>query len=142
MRLSVRHVVALAAVALGAACASARSGGDVEVLRGVDWRLVELRGQPAAPTDIARRPWLRFEVDSARVSGSGGCNRMAGPVHIDGTVLHFGALVSTRMACADNALTRQEVDFQSALGSTDNYEVRSDTLVLRKGSESLARLVR
>src|SRR5688572_9762022 len=89
----------LAALVPLAACATTgavagRALGDGE------WRLVELGGSAAvAGEGPAGAPFLRFAADSGRVSGSTGCNRLAGPYTADGEALRFGALVSTRMAC-------------------------------------------
>lgn len=84
-------------------------------------------------------------ADSARRSqldtGSGGCNRIAGPYTRDSDRLSFGAILGTRMACADARLNRQEVDFLSALQATSRNEIRGDTLVLSRDGEALARLV-
>jgi heat shock protein HslJ len=93
------------------------------VLGDDDWRLVSLGSEAAHPTDAARRPWLRFQTDSGRVVGSGGCNRLSGPFTIDGSSLRFGAIISTKMACADQALNRQEQALFTALASTDRYEI-------------------
>ncbi len=67
---------------------------------------------------------------------------MSGPFTLAGDALKFGAIVSTKMACADNALNGQEQGFFSALESTDRVEIHGDTLVLLKGNAAVARLVR
>ena len=134
--------IAVAIIGVAAACPSTRGGTSAGILAEADWRLVELNGQPAVPTDAARRPWLRFAADSGRVSGSGGCNRASGPFTVDGSSIHFGPIISTKMACADAALNQQETGFFSVLQSTDRYEVVSDTLSLYHGPNRLARLVR
>jgi heat shock protein HslJ len=54
--------------------------------------------------------------------------------------MHFGALISTKMACVDQALNQQEVDFFGALRSTDRFTLSGDTLTLMKGTETVARL--
>jgi heat shock protein HslJ len=48
----------------------------------------------------------------------------------------------TRMACAENALNRQETAFGQALAEVDRYEVRGDVLLLYAGSTLRARLSR
>jgi heat shock protein HslJ len=136
----IRRLALLVFGAATAACATVRANGDLQTLSGADWRLVELNGSAAAPPDAARRPWLRFNVDSSRVSGSGGCNRMSGPFTVSGEALKFGALISTKMACADQALNQQETAFFGALQSTDRFVLSGDTLKLMKGSETVARL--
>ena len=126
-------------VAATAACVLKRADGELQSLTGADWRLVELSGREAAPMEVTRRPWIRFNTDSNRVSGSGGCNRMSGPFTLNADAMQFGALASTKMACADQALNQQEVDFFGALQSTDHYAIRGDTLVLLRGADVMAR---
>src|SRR5215467_1979975 len=105
---SMRTWVVLGAFAtLALACGTRKSGGNVAMLTGVDWHLVDLRGQPAVPADAAKRPWLHFD-DSSRVFGSGGCNRATGSYALSGTSIRIGPLAATKMACLDTALTRQE----------------------------------
>ena len=86
-------VVAVAATA----CASTRGSSAQQQLAGKDWRLIELSGRAAAPSEQTRRPSLRFAIDSGRVSGSGGCNRMSGPVTIEGDRMQFGAIAATKI---------------------------------------------
>lgn len=135
----IRRLALLLCGAVTAACATTRAGGDLQTLSGPDWRLVELNGRAAMPGDLARRPWLRFNTDSSRVSGSAGCNRMSGAFTVSGELLQFGALISTKMACADQSLNQQESDFFGALQSTDRYALSGDTLRLIKGTETVAR---
>jgi heat shock protein HslJ len=124
------------------ACATSRGGTEGGVLAGSEWRLVELNGQPAVGADLAGRPWLRLNVDSGRVEGSGGCNRLSGTMDRSGSSLTFGPLLTTKMACADAAVNRQEQEFLKALQATNRFEASADTLTLLRGSDRVARLVR
>lgn len=65
---------------------------------------------------------------------------MSGQVTIDGDRMEFGALASTKMACADNALNRQEMEFFKALDDADRFAVSGDTLSLLNGAVVVARL--
>ena len=108
-----------------------------------EWRLVELGGSAAvAGEGPAGAASLRFAADSGRVTGSTGCNRLAGPYTVDGESLRFGALVSTRMACVDPARQRQEADFMRALEGTRRHAVAGDTLALLGDDASSAPLAR
>ena len=134
------RLLLFAVAAMSFACAKTRAAaGSVQQLSGSDWRLTELNGRPAVPSDTTRRPWIKFEADAGRVSGSAGCNRMSGSFRLDGASIDFGAMVSTKMACADPALNQQEQDLFIALENADRYEVSGHTLVLRKGDTALAR---
>ena len=137
-RLAPALVVALA---LAVGCVSPAGRSAAGTLENKYWRLVELRGQPSIPAPGSREPHLQFSADSMRVSGSGGCNRMSGPYTRDGQRLQFGPLVSTKMACADQQMNQQEIDFMTALSSTNKHQVTGDTLVLFRDDERLARLV-
>ena len=128
-----------AAALIAIACARPQSAASLEP---GDWRLLAVGQAGAQPSDQARRPWLRFDVDSGRVSGNLGCNRTAGPFTTRNDELRFGALMSTRMACADDALNRQESAVAGALQATDHYRLRADTLDLLQGANVLATFVR
>src|SRR5262245_65269716 len=122
-----RRLMAIIAVASTVGCANLRGGEEAQPLAGGDWRLSELSGRSAIPTEVSRRPWLRFEPDSGRVSGSAGCNRVTGPFTTNRAAIHFGALAATKMACLDEALTRQEDDFLAMLSSVNRYDIEGDT---------------
>ena len=104
------------------------------------WRLVELGGRPAVGSD-ERGAYLEFALDPARVTGSTGCNRLAGPFTQDGATLRFGPAITTRMACTDTAMNEQERAFLAAVADTEHYEIAGDTLTLVGRAGRLARLV-
>lgn len=54
---------------------------------------------PSGSDAALSRASLSF--DGYRVSGSGGCNRIFGPAHVENGRLIVGPLGSTRMACPD-----------------------------------------
>jgi heat shock protein HslJ len=128
-------------IVLAAACNGMRGGSDsdAEALEIRDWHLVELNGKSAIPADVARRPWLRFDGAQHRAEGSGGCNRTAGPYTVKGSALHFGNMISTKMACVDTAVNRQEQMLFDALQRADRYDIHRDTLTLQGGFVRLAR---
>jgi putative lipoprotein len=132
-----------ATIGLIAGCNGMRSGseGDSSALELREWHLVELNGKAAVPSDPARRPWIRFNDAEHRVEGSGGCNRASGPYTLKGSALHFGALVSTKMACIDTALNRQEQMMLDALDRTDRFDIQRDTLTLQGQFVRLAKFV-
>ena len=134
-----------AALLLLGACASTGGGAAAYALGGTSWRLESLGGQPAIPTEGPNAARLFFEAgatpDSGRAFGGASCNRFNGPYTASGGTLRFGALVSTRMACADERLNRQEVAFLGALDATRTFRVAGDTLVLEGEAGAVARLV-
>jgi heat shock protein HslJ len=138
---SVRSYFAIAMGLMSGCMTAQRSGRDAALSTG-EWHAVEIDGQPVVSPNVARGPSLAFQADSGRVSGSGGCNRLAGPFTQSESSLTFGALAMTRMACADGALNRQETVFAAALHDTDRYVIAGDTLTLLHGTARRVRLVR
>lgn len=127
---------------IAAACAPARVETTAAPLAGRDWRLVELGGMPAVGgNDSGRTVRIRFDADSGRVHGSGGCNRLFGPYKLSGDSLRLGPLASTKMACLDDQSNRQETAFLAALDDTRSYRISGDTLSLVGSSGLLALLV-
>jgi heat shock protein HslJ len=123
------------------ACGVIRGRPSARPLERTYWRLVELGGQPAMTTGGTREAHLLFDATANRVTGSSGCNRLTGPFTREGVSLRFGALASTRMACTDDRLGRQERDFLAALSATTRHGIARDTLTLLGDAGSLARLV-
>ena len=132
-------IAAITSVLLALGCAS-MGRYAFTALENRDWRLVELRGQAAVPSTGMRETGFRLSADSMRMSGFGGCNRMGGTYSRDGYQLSFGPILSTRMACADARLNRQETELVAALQATNRYEFAHDTLILARDREPLARL--
>ena len=77
----------------------------------------ELSGRSAIPTEVSRRPWLRFEPDSGR----------------DERI--------RRLACLDDASARQEAAFFAVLNSVNRLDVEGDTLLLLRGEVVVAPVV-
>jgi heat shock protein HslJ len=124
-----------------AACMTAGVGDAPPPLGNREWRLIELNGRPAVTTGDPNDPFLRFAVDSSRVTGNTGCNLLTGPFTLAGESLRFGALITTKRACVEQARNQQEVEFSAALGATMRYTVSGDTLSLFGASGPVAKLV-
>ena len=132
-----RTLVALTALV---ACTTGRTPASAP-LEGTHWRLIELNGKPALAAAEQRADLQFARGDSARVSGSSGCNRFMGSFTHTGGDLRFGQMASTSMACIDERVTEQERTFLTALGATERYAVAGDTLTLLGSSGTLARFV-
>jgi heat shock protein HslJ len=102
------------------------------------WQLVELDGE-AVPPGAGREPHLVFDTKGARLSGSGGCNRLAGSFELSGEDLRFGPMAVTKMACADDVMRREDA-FLRALGSVTSHELDGATLALFADERVVARL--
>ncbi|MFC3125668.1 META domain-containing protein [Pseudoroseomonas globiformis] len=130
-----RAIPAVALAALLAACSAApqspqgatgsdrTAGAATPPVEAVDWRLADAGA-------VARLPSLRLDPVSRRASGSGGCNRLAGPYMLDGARLRIGPLASTRMACLDPAASALEARFLAALDATASYRIGGGFLTL------------
>ena len=94
-------------------------------LTGTGWQLQQLGAQGAI---AGSQPTLAF-VGAGKVSGTGSCNQFNGPVTVNGKSITFGALASTRMACAD-ALNTQEATYFKALQQAEWFTVAGSTLTI------------
>jgi heat shock protein HslJ len=95
-------------------------------LFGKTWTLTEMEGRKFS----ADKPDLQFDRDQKRVSGSSGCNRFTGAFEIDGSMMKFSRIASTKMACVDVELQRVETKFLKLLETTTRFEVEGNTLRL------------
>jgi len=100
-------------------------------LRGTYWKLVRLNGQPVlAAADRGREPHLIF--DQAQVSGSGGCNRLTGPVELGGDRIAMKQIAATRMACSVGM--EQESAFFDSLERAVRWRITGSHLELLDGA--------
>ena len=66
------------------------------------WALQTFDGLSLRTENLQRGvPTLELHVKDGRVMGFGGCNQFNGPAIFERDTIRFGALVATRMACAD-----------------------------------------
>jgi heat shock protein HslJ len=140
-------------LALAAACTPAAvPGGSSEPpsaasaaavpLENTAWTLVDVGGTPARPIGSgAAGPTLRLNAAEKRVSGDTGCNMYAGPYQLSGATLRFGPLISTRRACIDEALNRQEAALLGALDNVRSFRIDDDTLTVSGDAGPVARFV-
>jgi copper homeostasis protein (lipoprotein) len=102
------------------------------------WKLIALRGTPVAMSDRQREPHLILQPEQHRVTGSGGCNRLAGGYTLAGDRLTFGRAAGTMMACADGM--EQERAFLDALAAAARWRIDGQRLeLLDSRGEVLAR---
>ena len=109
-------------------------------LTGTDWKLDELHDLPvigSGPNQTA----ATLRIDGGTLTGFTGCNRVSGPVSADGDKVHFGPLATTRMACLDTNLGRQESGLIKALNAAKRQRIIGDTLTLLDDAGSLARFI-
>jgi|GEM_PF-6789694 len=103
------------------------------------WTLRTLYARRISLAAGATRPYLKFSNHPDRViSGSTGCNELAGGYSASCESLEFENINSTRMYCANTADLEQL--FLAALRETDTFEIRGATLLLLNGDTELAAL--
>ena len=117
------------------AAPTAGAGG----LWGTAWRLEDLAG--AGVLDRVQAT-LEFP-ETGKVAGNASCNRCFGSAQISGpTTIRFGALGTTRMACAE-AVGNQEAKYLRALEGAEGFALQGDTLlVYSKGLDRPLRFFR
>ena len=99
-------------------------------LRNTRWVLRMLNGKAVAPPTNAE-PYVLLRANELSAEGNGSCNRFRGPFELPAAgQLRFGALLSTRMACASPDDNATESGFMAALTSTRTYRISGDTLRL------------
>jgi heat shock protein HslJ len=96
-------------------------------------------GVAALPAGTQREAHIRIDLEGRHVKGSTGCNSLSGPVTIDTQTIRFGPLATTRAACADTALARQERELVAALGAANRFIVADGHLTLSAGDRRVAR---
>ncbi len=115
---------ALAMLGAISVAALASSTARAQSLKGPTWRAERIMGGAAdrAASTISIAP-------GSKVGGSGGCNRLMGTATIAGESITFGALGSTRMACAP-AVMAQERRFLEALEAARAFRIEGGRLRL------------
>ena len=100
---------------------------SAQSLEGIDWKAIELAGKPVVVENANREPHLRLE-SGGRVSGSDGCNRIAGSFTVKGDNVTFGQMLGTLMACGTSA--ESERAFRDALQATRRFRIVGGRLEL------------
>jgi len=95
-------------------------GEPSSMLVGQEWVVSDVGG-----TVITQSPPTMIFMRSGRVGGSTSCNRYSGPYRLSGEGLRFGAMISTKMACAAPRMS-QETAFLQLLGQVTRFEIAAD----------------
>jgi heat shock protein HslJ len=118
----------LALASCGPRAATVQTG-----LAGTAWVLEDLAGAGVVERG---RATLEFD-DAGRASGRGSCNRFSGPFTLSDDRISFGPLMSTKMACVEDALTAQEMKYLEALGAAERYAVEDSTLLIYRAGDGV-----
>ena len=137
------HALALAAAfVLGCGGPPPRPPADVAPpaeIRGMVWVLTTLKGS-VVTAGTRGAPTMQLGLGESSLAGFGGCNRLGGSYTLDGTSLHIGPLVSTRMACPD--AMDLEADFGATLAAVQGWRLTGADLELMAGDTVLMTLHR
>ena len=104
--------------------------GQQHEVAGTSWVVEHVGGEPVT----GHAPVLDLGADG-RLGGSTGVNRVVGEFTVDGPVLRFGAIITTRMAGPPEAMA-QEQAWLALLEGDVPYAVDGDRLVLVPGTAS------
>jgi putative lipoprotein len=115
-------------VLAGCATASPQSAPTAPQLAGTQWRFIALHGKPI-PDDV--HATLRFD-GQGHASGRAGCNSYGASFLAGGDgALHFGQMLSTKMACLQPAgATDTEHGVTDALGQTAHARIDNGEMTL------------
>jgi hypothetical protein len=91
------------------------------------WNLVSF-GETGAETPVVQGSIITLLLVAGQAAGTGGCNGYSGSYQVEGNSISFGAITSTKMACADSQMTEQEGRYFQALETASEYELNGDQL--------------
>jgi copper homeostasis protein (lipoprotein) len=110
---------------------SVPSGSQATTDRSIEnthWRLTALGHVSVAAGSAQREAFFLLDPANHRVSGSGGCNRLAGSYELNGEQLKFGPMAGTRMACPEGMDTEQA--FLQSLERVSKWKITGQSLEL------------
>ena len=95
------------------------------------WKLVELNSKPISEMTFAEQPFMTFDTETKRVSGSAGCNNFSGEYEINENAMRiqFSKMIATKKMCLDMTVEDQ---FLQVLAVVDNYTISGNTLSLNR----------
>ena len=104
--------------------------GEQTGLLDQEW-VLESIGQKGSATAAIDGVAVTLTLDSdGNAGGSAGCNHYGGVYIIKGDQISFGEIVSTLMACVDDAVMEQEMQYLQALSLAGTYLVSNDRLTI------------
>ena len=125
MRISAFAFGAICTVILLVSCTkkemAAASNVEAAAIEGIRWHLTEVGGSPVSPMAGDKQPHMLLDPEEKQATGFAGCNTFFGSYELDGSLLTFGPMGATRMACPDLE-TGLEMSVFEALESTQGQE--------------------
>lgn len=109
--------------------ADAEAGEGSDPLVDTSWQLTTF-GPTGAETPVVADSTVTLAFSADGAGGNTGCNSYGGDYTAEGDTVSFGEMVSTLMACADEAIMAQEQAYLAALQSAARFEVTADNLTI------------
>lgn len=103
---------------------------EAQELSGTAWNLESL-GPAGSETEVMEETTIVLSFDSAQeLGGTGGCNSYGAGYTVEDGMLVLGELVTTLIACDDQAVMDQELRYYEALRAAGEYELSEDELTI------------
>jgi heat shock protein HslJ len=93
---------------------------------GTKWRLTHIGSANVKTT----KPYIELDAPTRRFSGDGSCNRISGGVEVNGNRVKFSRIISTRRACLDAEIQKDEVNFIAGLERATTFFIKDDVMRL------------
>jgi heat shock protein HslJ len=101
-------------------------------LEGVTWEVTGYNNGRSAVVSPLADTKLTLSFNGGAVAGFSGCNTFSATSTVEGNRVTITGLASTRKACAGEDVMAQERDFQSALSSATQWEIRGGMLDMHR----------
>ena len=111
---------------------------DAVNIEGAQWYLVEVSGSPISSMAEEKQPHIMLDPVEKKGTGFSGCNNFFGSYELEGSLLKFGPVGATRMACPDLEMGLETEVFK-ALDQTRSWKMQGKELLFLNGSNVLAR---
>lgn len=99
------------------------------------WKLVSIHSENGIMKLSGVNAFIKFNKESGRVSGKGGCNNFGGSFKSNGDSLTMDHIFSTKMYCEQ--IQKTEDLFFNLLQSVNHFEIKDSLLLLYKSDELL-----
>jgi heat shock protein HslJ len=128
-------------VILSALWATACSESEApQPLEGVVWRLVEISENAQSYPTGSKPVTITFDQSTGQVTGFSGVNQFRGSYTVDGSIISFGPVISTRMA-GPPELMKLESEILKFVSTDVGFEMTDGSLALSLGESEIARFV-
>lgn len=118
MRHAFPRLCVIALLSFASACSAGMDRGQ-DTLASHDWQAVELQDKPVSSTPVP----VTLSFTEGRASGRSGCNQYSGAVEYGAGTIRFQAMISTKMACAEDGVMLTEATYLQALQAAERWDI-------------------